>query len=55
MEAEIPFGFPLKQPTKIFQKKRIKGVIKIVQVINQIMKKQKKVNPRVLFELRRKK
>nr|YP_010891667.1 hypothetical protein RF1 [Eulophia guineensis]WJM74516.1 hypothetical protein RF1 [Eulophia guineensis] len=89
MEAELPFGFPRKQPfffepiykelqkrkkkvkkrflqvLKFFNKKikfflkvrkeKKKGVIKIVQVINLIMKKLEKVNPKLSFELRREK
>nr|YP_009470037.1 hypothetical chloroplast RF1 [Eulophia zollingeri]AVF91695.1 hypothetical chloroplast RF1 [Eulophia zollingeri] len=89
MEAELPFGFPRKQPfffepiykelqkrkkkvkkrflqvIKFFNKKikfflkvrkeKRKGVIKIVQVINLIMKKMEKLNPNLSFELRREK
>nr|QGW12811.1 hypothetical chloroplast RF1 [Eulophia flava] len=89
MEAELPFGFPRKQPfffepiykelqkrkkkvKKIFlqvikffnkkikfflkvRKEKRKGVIKIVQVINLIMKKMEKLNPNLSFELRREK
>nr|YP_010727649.1 hypothetical chloroplast RF1 [Geodorum attenuatum]WDZ67273.1 hypothetical chloroplast RF1 [Geodorum attenuatum] len=80
MEAELPFGFPRKQPfffepiykelqkrkkkvkkrflqvIKFFlkvRKEKTKGVIKIVQVINLIMKKLEKVNPNLSFELSR--
>nr|YP_009579574.1 hypothetical chloroplast RF1 [Holcoglossum flavescens]QBK40050.1 hypothetical chloroplast RF1 [Holcoglossum flavescens]QBK40124.1 hypothetical chloroplast RF1 [Holcoglossum flavescens] len=63
MEAELPFGSPRKRPFffepiyKELQKRKKKGVIQIVRIINLIMKKKKldKVNLNFLFEVRKKK
>nr|QGW36586.1 hypothetical chloroplast RF1 [Thrixspermum tsii] len=61
MEAERPFGSPRKQPFffepiyKELQKRKKKGVTQIVRIINLIMKKLDKVNPNLLFEVRKEK
>nr|QHN56710.1 hypothetical chloroplast RF1 [Vandopsis undulata] len=61
MEAELPFGSPRKRPFffepiyKELQKRKKKGVIQIVQIINLIMKKLDKVNLNLLFEVRKEK
>nr|YP_010931150.1 hypothetical protein RF1 [Paraphalaenopsis laycockii]WKL07338.1 hypothetical protein RF1 [Paraphalaenopsis laycockii] len=61
MEAELPFGSPRKRPFffepiyKELQKRRKKGVIQIVRIINLIMKKLDKVNLNLLFEVRKEK
>nr|YP_009444349.1 hypothetical chloroplast RF1 [Vanda falcata]YP_009444423.1 hypothetical chloroplast RF1 [Neofinetia richardsiana]ANG07817.1 hypothetical chloroplast RF1 [Vanda falcata]ANG07891.1 hypothetical chloroplast RF1 [Neofinetia richardsiana]ANG07965.1 hypothetical chloroplast RF1 [Vanda falcata] len=61
MEAELPFGSPRKRPFffepiyKELQKRKKKGVIQIVRIINLIMKKLDKVNLNLLFEVRKEK
>nr|YP_010486603.1 hypothetical chloroplast RF1 [Renanthera coccinea]UWI53754.1 hypothetical chloroplast RF1 [Renanthera coccinea] len=61
MEAELPFGSPRKRPSffepiyKEIQKRKKKGVIQIVRIINLIMKKLDKVNLNLLFEVRKEK
>nr|YP_010039776.1 hypothetical chloroplast RF1 [Thrixspermum centipeda]QOY46251.1 hypothetical chloroplast RF1 [Thrixspermum centipeda] len=61
MEAERPFGSPRKKPFffepiyKELQKRKKKGVTQIVRIINLIMKKLDKVNPNLLFEVRKEK
>nr|QHN57819.1 hypothetical chloroplast RF1 [Cleisostoma fuerstenbergianum] len=61
MEAQLPFGSPRKRPFffkpiyKELQKRKKKGVIQIVQIINLIMKKLDKGNLNLLFEVRKEK
>nr|QHN58115.1 Ycf1 [Cleisostoma birmanicum] len=61
MEAGAPFGSPRKRPFffepiyKELQKKKKKGVIQLVRIINLIMKKLDKVNQNLLFEVRKEK
>nr|QHN58263.1 hypothetical chloroplast RF1 [Cleisostoma longioperculatum] len=61
MEAELPFGSPRKRPFffepiyKELQKRKKKGVIQIVRIINLIMKKLDKVDRNLLFEVRKEK
>nr|QHN57672.1 Ycf1 [Cleisostoma rostratum] len=61
MEAELPFGSPRKRPFffepiyKELQKRKKKGVIQIVRIINLIMKKLDKVDLNLLFEVRKEK
>nr|YP_010959427.1 hypothetical protein RF1 [Trichoglottis ionosma]WNE90874.1 hypothetical protein RF1 [Trichoglottis ionosma] len=61
MEAELPFGSPRKRPFffepiyKELQKRKKKGIIQIVRIINLIMKKLDKVNLNLLFEVRKEK
>nr|QHN58189.1 hypothetical chloroplast RF1 [Cleisostoma linearilobatum] len=61
MEAELPFGSPRKRPFffepiyKELQKRKKKGVIQIVRIINLIMKKLDKVDLNFLFEVRKEK
>nr|YP_009579648.1 hypothetical chloroplast RF1 [Pendulorchis himalaica]QBK40198.1 hypothetical chloroplast RF1 [Pendulorchis himalaica] len=61
MEAKLPFGSPRKRPFffepiyKELQKRKKKGVIQIVRIINLIMKKLDKVNLNLLFEVRKEK
>nr|QHN56932.1 hypothetical chloroplast RF1 [Stereochilus sp. 'xiaoi'] len=60
-EVELPFGSPRKRPFffepiyKELQKRKKKGVIQIVRIINLIMKKLDKVDLNLLFEVRKEK